>query len=349
MDLYQGSSFEAKKNHALFTPILTKNNMADRKSHSMEDCVLNSSSHIIFASLSSGKILYSSKEANDLLQAPPAIVISEPIHQDSCSDLFEKPTIQGQALSDYFSATETFQDEGVIQPTEIISLKDNDYSKWIYTCSHQKKTDENVVSVIYLQDSTEIKKEYNQISRTPISLNNVDASFSEETPEYIRSSLATKGDVLTVKITKEGKIFEIFPFNEYFLNTSRERIGGQSLMQLIDQKDHILLSRALSNCYIEGSSHFIVQWNPLHTLNQKASSHWVQCKALKSKDSKSFTISFTQLLPNPAASLGEQAWGLATTISGWTTPASISTSVFSFFGAPPAEPKVISVSVDAKM
>jgi hypothetical protein len=311
--------------------------MADFKAHSIEDCILARSKLVLFADLSTGKVTFSSLEAEELFQlkgneeaAVAMESISEKINTEIVAlktdqggeempALRQKPefaeqkssahSLVGIELSRIFASVDQFQENGVIQPTEILSLADKEFSKWVYSCCY---TTNSKISTIYLLDVSEVKKEFTNLSRNPIPVDSVKKMVSPAIPDYILEIDYVVGDILSMRIDNLGTIIEIFPFSEKFLEVSRIRLFNHPIMEFIHQSDQIVLTQALSECLISGVCHFIIRWNPLANDKSKDESKitWVQIKALKSKDN-SLILTVSGLLPKAVESkptVGQQAW-----------------------------------------
>lgn len=253
--------------------------MTDFTSHKEECCILSRSDAFIIATLIDEKITYLSPGALNILKLLPNS---------------ENPT----QLSLLFSSTDIFQEEGLIQPTECISGKEGFF---IYSCSHNYSDKRGVYTKIYLYDATEMKSEFNSISRNPIGLG-VKKMVSSALPDFISDSEYEIGQGLTLKLDQKGLIIELFPFTHSFLGINRTELYLHPIMQFVHQGDLLLLSQALSECYKNGVVHFIIRWsNPSPNDTLPASvSKWIQAKALltaKDADSKHVLLTLTNLTP----------------------------------------------------
>ena len=324
--------------------------MADFKPHSLEECIFTRSKQILFADLATGRVTFSSPEADELFQSKSNdedVVIMEPVTPASEAPtidslpalpanesgevvpaLRQKPptkeqkstaaSLIGTELKSIFASVDQFEEKGVIQPTEICSKSDKEYSKWVYSCCHVDNAAGSKIASIYLLDVAEVKKEYTTLSRNPIPVDSVKKMVSPEIPDYILEVEYIVGDILSLRLDEQGKVTEMFPFSDKFLGISRTRLFNHPIMEFIHKSDQIVLTQALSECLLAGVCHFIIRWNPLSAdkTKEETKSEWVQMKAIKSKGN-SLILTVSGLLPKTVEAkptVSQQAWAFISTI-----------------------------------
>lgn len=194
--------------------------MSDLTPHTLDQCIFSRSDRYLFSDITNGRIVESSEAANTLLRSSPTGERKEGC-PDSCSDLLEAVSVQGLPLSDVLATPEQFLQEGIIQPTELISRANSDYSKWVYGCAHASKSaDGRLINVIYLHDAADVKREYTSVSRSPVKLEDVKKTVSADTPDFVTDGRYVQGEVLSLKLSKMGQVIELFPFNASFMGMS---------------------------------------------------------------------------------------------------------------------------------
>lgn len=363
--------------------------MADFKPHSLEECIFTRSKQILFADLATGRVTFSSPEADELFQSKSNdedVVIMEPVTPASEAPtidslpalpanesgevvpaLRQKPptkeqkstaaSLIGTELKSIFASVDQFEEKGVIQPTEICSKSDKEYSKWVYSCCHVDNAAGSKIASIYLLDVAEVKKEYTTLSRNPIPVDSVKKMVSPEIPDYILEVEYIVGDILSLRLDEQGKVTEMFPFSDKFLGISRTRLFNHPIMEFIHKSDQIVLTQALSECLLAGVCHFIIRWNPLSAdkTKEETKSEWVQMKAIKSKGN-SLILTVSGLLPKTVEAkptVSQQAWAFISTTQnynfGLTSPVTQSYGFGSLFGTGASEKSVNSSEKDPKM
>ncbi|KAJ3303210.1 hypothetical protein HDV03_004119 [Kappamyces sp. JEL0829] len=282
--------------------------MTDSVSHSFDDCIFSTTQKQLIVDPQTCRILYSSNEAAQVLL----------FHQTESAANFESSpgaqALVGRSLDEFFTSPRTVLEcVGKIQPTEIYCSADSEASKWIYSCAHViPQPTGGSRCVVLLQEVSELKQEFNELTRNPLPLESIHKMASTEVPDFVSDNKYSIGEMVSLRIDKQGRVQQLYPFNETYLGTPRSKIHNQVIMQLIHTHDHIILTRSLAECLKQGSFHFVVRWNPLaRDGSPELPCHWVQAKAVRSTDNTILlTLSQLQEKLVQQTSLADQAWSL---------------------------------------
>lgn len=259
------------------------------------------------------------------------------------------PSLVGLKLSRIFADAEQLKDKGKIQPAEICAADDPENSQWVYSCCHTDPNLENDnIVVIYLQDCTDIKNEYNSVSRNILTLEGLRKMISPAIPDFILDSEYIVGNPLTLKIDADSKIAGMYPFIQEFLGSDRGQIFNLPIMQFIHQGDQLVLAQGLSECLKTGICNLVLRWNPysVYSAKEKKKVSWVHGKAVRAQGKKNeilLTVSNLvskneqQILDQPT----NQVWSY---LMGKSTGLPTLPSLFSSGKAAESSPKKINSS-----
>jgi hypothetical protein len=249
--------------------------------HSAEDCIFAKSKWQIFTDAKTGDILYCSPAAT-LLLASSFTKPEEALHN-----------FVGKKLLSFLAPGYSKDiEEGVIIPAELCNPQNNDYSKWIYACSHFSinPTTQQTLVVWSLEDIENLKNAYKQNLQTPMKIEDI-KKISIAVPEYIIDAKTVLGSSLCLLVSERGEVSRMYPL-ESFMGIVRHNIVGRNVISLIKEDDHLLFTQIMAECQKHGACNGIVRWS---SANQD---RWTQLKSvLKPNESKKdVLIIFHELL-----------------------------------------------------
>jgi hypothetical protein len=244
------------------------------KTHSLEECMLSGCRNQIITD-EDGNIFSMSLE-KELLSC-----------KDNTTDLL------GKNITTIISLA-TKQDS-MIQPLQMISQNEKEYSKWIHGCYHQV----DQFQIWHLEDLSDLISFYQQESRDPKSVESI-RKVPIDVPEYIIDSKYETGDSAVYRISKMGIIIQSFPFE---ISILVDDCYNQPLTSIVNEKDQFLVMQAMSECIHQGFSSFVFR-------SKESDNGWIQGFG-KKQDQGQVLLCLHQIQPPPTqrhASYISQAW-----------------------------------------